>query len=234
MTIFKYALIRGLKNPLALTLNCGLPILLLVFAEQIFDDGLYIGSDARGFYFIAFTIMWGSFLIAQGIRQDKLEGVIVRILAGPVVLRSYLTQNFLAAMVPMAVISVIIGALGMAVHGWTMAFALGLALCYALLAATSIGLSFAFSCLFKNKDAVAAVFGAMLTLVAFICGLMIPLAGMPTPLFYLGTLFPAHWAARAIEALHLYGISGMYWIGMLAMLMFTVAYILYGSKRGIM
>jgi ABC-type multidrug transport system permease subunit len=63
---------------------------------------------------------------------------------------------------------------------------------------------------------------------------MLPLSIVPETIQYIGAFFPAQWAVRAIEALNEYGIgAGMYWLSLLAMLMFAAAYLLYGGKRRI-
>ena len=225
MTIFNYALKRGFKSPTALVFNCAFPLLLMI---AMIGEGL----GDRGLFLIALTLMFGGFFMAKGIQSDRMEGVLLRILSGPVTLRMYLTQNLLGAAVPMVGLSVAIGILGIIFHDWSMIFAIGIAVCYSFLAATSIGLSFVWSSLFKDKDTSTGAFSAAMTLVAMICGLIVPLNFMPETLFYLGTLFPAHWASRAIQTLIDYGsFTRMYWLSLMAMFMFVVAYVLFGANR---
>jgi len=187
----------------------------------------------RLLFLIALMIIFGGFFMARSIQQDKMDGTIIRILAGPVTMRSYLVQNFLSAMIPMAVLSILIGVLGLALNGWEFYFAAGITICYIFLTASSIGLSFAWSCLFKDKEASYAVLSVLITAVATVGGLMIPLSALPNALRIIGTIFPAQWAARAIETLMEYGLNGQYWLSMLAMFLFTVAYLLFGGKRRI-
>ena len=226
MTVFKYALKRGIVSPVALIFACVLPIAFVVF-------GNFENEDSRGFYLVAFSLMVGAFFAAKGIQNDKIEGVVIRILAGPVTMRSYLVQNLLASLVPMAVLSLVIGGLGMVLHEWSLPLALGLAACYAFLAATSIGMSFVFSCLFKDKETSTGIFSAFITLPAMLGGFMIPLSVMPDVLFYLGAIFPAHWATRGIETLVVGEGLGIFWLSLLAMFLFSVAFLAYGGKRRI-
>jgi ABC-type multidrug transport system permease subunit len=177
--------------------------------------------------------MFGAFYMAKGIQNDKLDGTVIRILAGPVTMRDYLVSNFLASMVPMLGVSALLGVLGTVLRGWDLSFAVRLGLCYALLAATSIGLSFVWSCLFKDKEAASVVFGVGMMIVTFMSGLMLPHAIMPPAVLHAGALFPAHWAARAIDTLVIYGGGNMYWLSLVAMVLFVVAYMLYGGKRRI-
>ena len=228
-TIFNYALRRGLKNPIVVIVNFFLPVGIILVA---FSDENPLGAE-RGYYLLAMALMLGAYFMARSIQQDKLDGTVIRILAGPVTMRGYLVQNFFSTMVPMAGIiaaSIVFGAI---IHGWGIGFAVQLAVCYLFLAATSVGLAFAWSCIFKDKEASFAVFSVFLTAVASLGGLLLPLELLPGPLPYISALLPAHWAARAIEALLHDGARGMYMFSLLAMTLFATAFLIYGSKRRI-
>jgi len=228
MTVFKYALYNGVTKPLSLIINGLVPIVVVIFANRI---NLF-GANEIVFNLLGFFIMYGAFLMANSIQKDKVEGVLTRILAGPITLRSYLIQNFLASIIPMAVVSAVVGILGYLIHDWEITFTIGLVLVYIMLSATSIGLSFVWSCLFKDKEASLSGVSVVITMTALIGGFMIPLSMFPDPIYYIGMITPPHWASRAIEQLVLYGqFTNMYWLGLLALAMFTVAFVLYGSKR---
>ena len=228
LTVFKYSLKNAITKPKTIIINSILPIVLVVFADRI----NFAGLEGVSFSLLGFLIMYGAFLMASGIQKDKVEGVLIRILVAPVTLRSYLTQNFFAALVPMVLVSAIIGTLGHLIHDWSITLTLGLVLVYVLLSATSIGLSFVWSCLFKDKEASLSGISVVLTLSALLGGFMIPLEFMPRPIYVVGMVTPAHWASRAIEQLLVYNeFSNMYWVALLALAMFTFAFVAYGSKR---
>jgi len=146
-------------------------------------------------------------------------------------MRSYLIQNFFAAIIPAAILCLLLGFTGFILHGWYFDFALALSLIYIMLSASSIGLSFAWSCLFKSKEASAAMFTMLISLISFVGGFMIPLSMLPDVLYYGGALFPAHWASRGINNLLIYGVDFDYWLSILAMFLFTVAFLLFSGKR---
>ncbi|MCL1845659.1 MAG: ABC transporter permease [Defluviitaleaceae bacterium] len=230
MTIFNYALRRGLKNPVVIVVNFILPAAIILVS---FSDENPMGAE-RGYYLLAMAIMFGAYFMARSIQQDKLDGTVIRILAGPVTMRGYLVQNFFSTMIPMAAIIAAAVAVGAAVHGWGLEFSALLAVCYLFLAATSVGLAFAWSCIFKDKETSFAVFSVFLTTVVSLGGLLLPLDLLPGPLPYISALLPAHWAARAIETLlQDNGANGMYLLSLFAMTLFAVAFLLYGSKRRI-
>ena len=230
MTVFKYALLRGITSPASLIINMALPLFLVIV-----DFDLNFGGDYqnRGLFMVAMLILYGGFVMARSIQTDKISGVVIRILAGPVTMRNYLVQNFFSAMVPMTVLSVAIGVVGYLLHGWEISFAVALVLVYVILAASSVGLSFVWSCIFKDKEASAAIFSVLITAVAMLGGLFLPLDILPDALRLAGAFFPAHWAARAMETFMVYGMTSEYWLSLMAMGLFTIAFILYGGKRRI-
>lgn len=229
LTVFKGAMRRGFLTPFSIIINCVVPLGLILFA----NNASFFGPDdfGRVFYMTAMAIMWGAFTMAKAIQQDKASGVIYRILSGPVTMRSYLLQNFFAALVPMSILSGIIGAISFLVHDYTLTVAVGVILCYILLSATSIGLSFAWSCIFKDAEASAVGVSMILTIVGTIGGFIVPLSILPNVLYYIGAISPAHWASRAIEEILAYGFSHTYWLALGALTMFAALFILYGSKR---
>jgi len=233
LTIFKHALHNGVTKPLSLILNSIVPLILVIFSDRI--GGVFGGGDAANamaFNLLGFVIMYGAFLMANSIQKDKVEGVLVRILAGPITLRSYLVQNFFAAIIPMAIVSAVIGLLGFLIHDWSGLLTVGLVIIYIFLSATSIGLSFVWSCLFKDKEASMSGISVVITMTALVGGFMLPLQILPDVVYYIGMITPAHWASRAIDQLVTYGeFTQMYGLGLLALAMFTIAFVLYGSKR---
>ena len=227
MTIFRYALIKGLRNPLTLAFNCVLPILL------IFLRPLWIGENFLQGYGLLILLIWGgAFLMAQGTLHDKESGAITRILSAPISMRNYLAQNLLAYMVPLTVQVALVTLLGMGLYNWSPTLALGLFLCYTVFTATSVMMSFAWNCLFKSKNSSFSSFSAAVTFGSFLSGAYISLGNLPTALQYAGAIFPAYWAVRAINSLLEFGtMQGNYWIGLAVMILFSIAFLLYGGKR---
>jgi ABC-2 type transport system permease protein len=189
--------------------------------------------QARGYFTLAILIMFGAYTMAGSIRADKIDGVIIRILAGPITFRHYLVQNFFAGLLPMVVLSAILSTLGMIIYQWELPFALAVMLTYILLSGTSIGLSFVWSCWFKDRETGTVTFSFTLMLMALMGGVLIPSSNMPPVIRNTGALFPVSWAARGLEELLADGITVQFWLSMLALVLFTAVLILYGSKRKI-
>jgi ABC-2 type transport system permease protein len=194
---------------------------------------LWNSEYVSGFNYMTMAIMYGGFLIARGILNDKIDGSIVRILAAPVTTLNYLVQNLMACMAVLLTQIIIVVTLGSILYDWDASFALLLGLCYTIFASATVTFSFAWSCLFKNKEVSYAIFAVVMSVIALLCGLWIPLEILPDTLRYIGALFPAYWASSGIGNLLATGVSAEYWLSMLAMLFFASAYLLYGGKRRI-
>lgn len=227
LTIFKYALLRVYRNPTSLILNAALPLVV------IFIPGLWQGKDPFGFSMIGVALMYGSFTAARGILNDKLDGTITRILASPITSFQYLAQNLMAAMTPLMAQILAVGIIGGMLYRWETGFTFLVMLIYFLFAAASVALSYAWSCLFKDKETSYAIFSVLMSLVAMVGGLFIPLAVLPDALRYVGALFPAFWVSNGILYLRGGNAMGTYWISIAALIMFSILYMVFGSKRRI-
>ena len=227
MTIFKFVLVRSLKNRIFLAVNAAYPVA-LVLTRGFWEDGA-----ATGFHLLAIALIFSAFFFGRGILNDKIDGTVTRILAAPVSSFSYFAQNLLAYMVPLSAQIAVVVAVGAILYGWGIAFALLLALCYAVFAMSSVAFSFAWSCLFKSKESNSSSFGVVVMIVLLISGLTLPAQMLPAPVRAVGMLFPAHWMASGIGALLESDPAPRYWLSLAAMSMFTVAYLLYGGKRRI-
>ncbi|MCL2864350.1 MAG: ABC transporter permease [Lachnospiraceae bacterium] len=234
MTIFRYALLRGIRSPLSLICNCILPIFIVVFPPFWRENG--IGFGLGPFSLLMMVVMSGAYLMSQSILVDKSDGAIVRIMAAPITLRRYFAENVLSSMVPLVIQSMLVSVLGFILHDWTAALSFAVFLCYTVLTIASITMSFAWHSLFlsNDKESSGAGFVTLLLLVAMVGGLTFPVEAFPGPLEYVGAIFPPYWAVRAMtNVLDVGYISGNFGLDIGVMLLFSVAYLLYGGSRKI-
>ena len=227
MTIFRFALIRGLRNPFALVLNCIMP-LVLIFIRPIWTGENFLTGQGL----LIMTIWGGAYLMAQGTLGDRESGALTRILAAPVSMRNYLVQNLLAYMVPLTLQVALVSAIGTFLYDWSLTFTLGLFLCLIVFTATSVAMSFAWNSLFRRKESSFITFSAVITFGFMLSGVFIPLDDLPAVLQDMGAVFPAYWAVRGLDSLSELGtMAGDYWIGLAAMALFSIAFLLLGGKR---
>ena len=229
MTIFRFALIKGLRNPGTFVFNCILP-LVLIFIRPLWTGDIFLS----GFGLLVMVIWGGSFLMTQGILNDRADGALTRILSAPVSMFNYLVQNLLAFMIPMSLQVALLCILGMVLYNWSFMFALAVFLCYTMFTISSVAMSFAWNCMFKTKDSSFSSFSALVTFGTFISGVFVPLQMFPDGILqYVGAVLPAYWAMRGLNTLSLteFAFTSEYWIAILAMFLFTMIFLLYGGKR---
>ena len=226
MTIFRYALLRGIRNPFSLLCTYLLPIVLILFRPFWTD-----GSEA-GFSFLVLVTIGGAYLMSLPIITDKTDGTVLRILAAPITMRRYLAENLLSCAVPLVVQMALISLLGMILYDWSLTLSFAVFLCYTVLTVASVAMAFAWHCLFKSRENSAAGFSLVLFLTAFLGGVTFPVEVFPGPLEYVGAVFPAYWAVRGIgTVLEAGALTEAYWLSIAAMFLFAAAYLLYGGKR---
>lgn len=227
MSIFKFALLRNVRNRTTLIVICIIPVVMM------FIPALWIGDWQQGFYLYALQIMVGSFILARGILDDRIDKTVYRILSTPISMYNYLIQNLFAYLLSLLVQIGVVVVIGFALNGWDLSFSLALILCYTIFAIASVAMSFAWTCLFKEKSANISAFVILATLVGFIGGFWFPISLLPDYLRFLGMLFPAYWVSYGIYNLNAYGLNWEYWMSLVAMLLFSAVYLLYGGKRRI-
>ena len=226
MTIFKFALLRGIRSK-DYALNALLPFVV------IFVRPLWVGEDVRGYYWMALLLLFSASSVAKGITMDKLDGTVVRILTTPTNTLQYLSQNFIAYMIPMTVQIVAITITGKFLYDWSAAFAFYIGLCYIVFAMSSVTFMFAWCCLFKSKETSNMMFGLVVMFAGTLGGLMLPIDLLPVGVRHIGAILPAYWASNGIGELIEMGATQSYWLSLGAILLFTIAYLLFGGKRRI-
>jgi ABC-2 type transport system permease protein len=233
MTIFKFALLRGIRSKDYLV-NAVLP-LVLIFVLPLWTASLTESriDNPQGFYLMGLAILWASSSTAKAIMLDKSDGTIIRILTTPTSMLRYLTQNFFASMIPLTIQTLSITTIGKFTYNWQISFAFYLFLCYTVFAMSSVALLFAWSCLFKNKETSNMMFGFVVMFAAMLGGFILPLELLPKTVQLIGAVFPAYWLSMSISELLSGGTTIKYWLSLGAIILFAVAYLLYGGKRRI-
>lgn len=228
MSIFKFSLLRIVRNPLSLLMGIVLPIGFLIIPNMWIEGG-------RGYYWIAFCILLAAFPLTRGLQTDMKDLVVMRIMSTPTTTLKYLFQNLAACLLPLLVQIAFVCVFGMIRYDWTVAVTANLALIYLLFSATAIGFAYAWHFLFKKVTGEGGS-AALVTVMIFssVFGIM-----MPIDLFEgvaigaIARLFPTYWISTGIDTI-LY--TGGFDTGLLFPLAilttFTALFLLYGTKRG--
>lgn len=225
MTIFRFALIRSLRNKFTLLALCGIPFIL------IFMRPLWVPAYNTGAIFYGMILMYASFLLVRSVMTDRTTGTVTRIFAAPVTTYQYLAQNLLAYELLLMIQVFIMITLGTFLYQWRFVFSLQLFLCYTIFAGTSISFALAWNSLFRSKQSSDAVFSIIVTLMAILGGIFVPITLLPPVLQKIGMLFPTYWLSNAILALEGQLQTGAYLLSIAALCLFTCIFLVFGSKR---
>jgi len=229
MMITKYTLMRFFKKPLGLGIACALP-LLLMFVPDLWVEGAVLG----GFSLVTFVILASSFITSQVILSDRIEGALTRIMMAPVSRLQYLAQVLLACMLPLIIQLVLVSGAGLLLHAWSASFALQLLLIYSLFAAASVGLAFMFYSFMKSKDSSTAGLSMLLTLMATVGGMFMPVSMFPQPIQWVARALPSFWVVEGYTQLLDYGTAtGGYWLSVGVLAGFTLLFLAIGGQKKI-
>lgn len=225
MTIFRFALLRSLRQKATLALLCITP-LAMIFIEQLWSP-----DNGMGFLFYGLVVMFAAFSLVRLTMTDRVSGTIVRILAAPVTTVRYLSQNLLAFWLILNVPTLLMIGVGSVGYGWSPERTARLLLCYLVFSAAAITLSLAWNSMFRSKIMADTIFSVVVSFMALLGGIFIPLSMLPDILRKIGMATPLYWFTNAILRLQGQEEADGYWISIIIMLLFSVAFLLYGSKR---
>lgn len=225
MTIFQFTLLRSLRHKSTLAVMYAAPLAL------IFISPLWAEPEATGFALYGMVLMLGAFSMVRLTMEDRVTGTVVRIFVAPVTTAQYLSQTLLAFCLLISLQTVVMVAIGAALYGWGIEMTARLILCYIIFSVTAIAFSLAWSSMFRSKVLSDAVFSILASFMAILGGIFIPLSLLPDMLRKIGMLFPTYWLSNALLWVQNQGSNREYWLSILILLLFSAAFLLYGSKR---
>jgi len=229
MVILKFALKRTFRNPVSMLASFILPVVFMLIPD-LWDSSIGGMVGGRGLYLIALVMMFGTFPLTSGMVQERKENTVIRIMSTPTTAFSYLAQNLIASLVPLMIQIFLVSILGFALRGWSLEFTFGVFAAFMLFASASTAFCFAWNCLFKKRESTMVALSSFLTFATFI--LIFPLTVFPQVIKNIFMAFPTFWIASAFDNLIAYGIGGQFLITLAILALFTITFLMYGSKRG--
>ncbi|WP_367565752.1 ABC transporter permease [Lacrimispora sp.] len=225
MTIFHFALLRSLRKKSTLI------TILILPAAMILIPPLWTEENAIGFSFFGITILYGAFLLVRSIMTDRESRTIVRIFAAPVTTFQYLFQNLLGYLVLLMAQILLFALVGSLLYGWQASIAGKLVLGYGLFAAVSIALSLAWNSLFRSSAISGGIFSVVVSVMALLGGVFVPLSLLPDILQTIGMLFPTFWLSSILMDITGGNPPFEFWVSGAVLALFTTAFLIFGSKR---
>jgi len=226
MTIFKYALMRNFQSPLSLFATSVVPILLMVLMSEVWT---YVPTS--GITILAMMMMLSSYLITGLVLEDRIDGVVIRVLVSPISTLSYITQNLLASIIPLLLQIILLGIIGYIRYNWSVEFTIGITTCFMLFAFATTAFSFCWNMFFNSKEGSRYAYMFVGAIIAVLSGLMVPIEALPNFLQNVGAIFHPYWLVRSANSLALYGINIDYWLYQGVVILFTIAFLLLGGTR---
>ena len=215
MTIFRFALLRSMRQKVTLGLLCIAP-LAMIFIEQLWSP-----EYGTGFLFYGLVVMFAAFSLVRLTMTDRVSGTIVQ----------YLAQNLLAFWLILNVPTLLMIGIGSIRYGWEVNRTALLLLCYLVFNAAAITLSLAWNAMFHSKVMADTIFSVVVSFMALLGGVFIPLPMLPDFLQKIGMATPLYWFSNAITRIQGQEAAEGYWSSILIMLLFSAAFLLFGGKR---
>ncbi len=225
MTIFLFSLRRSLRKKSTLGVMCALPLAMVVIRP------LWTLEYGMGFLFYGLVIMFTAFSMVRSIMIDRVSGTVVRIFVAPVTTFQYLFYNLLAYLVIIGGQSILVVSVGYALYGWGIQMAVLLILTYIIFAIVSIAFSLAWDSMFHSRVMSDTVFSIVVSFMALLGGIFIPISMLPDFLQKVAMLFPTYWFSNSLLYIQDKEPHDQYWYSIIIMLFFSVVFVLYGSKR---
>lgn len=225
MTIFQFALLRSIRKKFTLLTLCAIP------GVMIFASSLWTWGEGVGFNYYGIIILYGAFLLVRAILTDRISKITIRIFAAPVTTLQYLFQNLLGFLLLITIQIIVVITIGSIKYHWDILNTLQIIGFYTLFAANAISFSLAWNSLFRSKEMSDGVFSVIISIMSLLGGIFVPLSIMPEILQKIGMVFPTYWLSVALieiqnenNNLKLLLAAGM-------LILFTIACLIFGSKR---
>jgi len=225
MTIFRFALKRGLGNPFITAL------LTLVPAGVVFLPRAPGSSLPVGFHIYGILLMFTAFLMIRLIVEDRERGVFLRIGAAPVTHFRYLLETLVAYSLVLLAQNALVVAVGVLVHGQGLVAPWLLFASYAVYSTTSIAFCLAVCGLLRLREAAYGACSTLIIVISMLGGAYFPVEMMPVTLQRVSMVTPTYWLFHAMRAAEEGGSHPQFALSLGIMLLFTVAFLIAGSKR---
>ncbi len=227
MTVFIFVFKRFFRKKSNLFLLLVLPI-----ASVFLPTGEWLPIPI-GFQYYGLLLLFIASKLCGIIMEDRTNKVLLRLGVAPITHFQYLLQNLLAYSLIMTIVNIVVIITGIIVHGENLVGPFWLLLIYTFFTMTAISFSLAWYSLFRDKEAAFSVLGGFIILLGMLGGILWPVFIMPELFQRLAMLLPTYWFAEAVMIVSFGGSLNDLALTFVMMLLFAVAFLLLGSRRGL-
>ncbi|WP_078378923.1 ABC transporter permease [Sutcliffiella halmapala] len=225
MTIFTFALKRSFRSKSNLIFLLLLPIICILLPTQEWQP------LPLGFQYYGIILLFSASRVVVSIMQDRATGVLLRIGVSPVTHFHYLFQSLLAYSLILIGQSALVVFGGRLVHGEVIKEPLLLFVVYAIFSLTAVAFCLAWNSLYRNKETALLLLMNVIILMAMLGGVMWPMEIMPEFLQRTAMLLPTYWLVEAVRTIIYEEGTRALLFPVSVILLFTIAFLLLGSKR---
>ncbi|ADU29561.1 ABC transporter permease [Evansella cellulosilytica] len=186
-----------------------------------------------GFQYYGVVLLFLASKLGAIILEDRTDNVLIRMSVSPITHFRYLWENLLAYSIILTSVNIIAIIIGVMYHGNAVPSPILLFIIYSIFSMTALGFSLAWYSLFRNRETAFAIIGIIVILMAMLGGVMWPVELMPDVLQRVVMLLPTFWYAEAMHLLSLEEPMGKIMIPLIMMILFSIAFLLIGSRRRI-
>lgn len=227
MTIFKFTLKRYFRQPSNIIFLLIFPIIL------VFLPNLVWPPIPMGFQYYGVLLLFISTRLTGIILEDRTRKTTLRISVAPITHFQYLWQNLLAYSVLLMGVNLLVVSIGVLYHGENLISPVLLFVVYTFFSMSAIGFSLAYYAIIRNKEAALTLLTGIISLISMLGGVFWPIEIMPVFIQRLAMLLPTYWYSEGIVRVAFGGSLGDISLPLIMMFMFTVLFLLLGSKRDI-
>lgn len=225
LTIFNFALIRSVRSLPNLILLLGLPA-----AVVVLPVGGWHGLPL-GYHFYGILLLFSASKLVHMIMEDRKNKIMTRIGVAPVTHFKYLSQNLLAFALLLVGQSAVVTCSAWLLHTDVFGSLIQLFSMFSVFSVTAISFSLAWCSMFRQPESSTAVMLGIILIMAVLGGTLFPIQAMPASLQKIAMLSPTYWFHEGIMLAKNGGLFAEQLTPLGILLLFTIAFMLIGSRR---
>lgn len=184
-----------------------------------------------GFQYYSIILLFLAARLGGIVLEDRTNKTLLRLSVAPITHFQYLWQNLLAYSLILTVVNLVFVILGVIVHGESLPSPSLLFIIYTVFSMTALGFCLAWYSIFRNKEAAFSILGGIIVLMAMLGGVMWPVEIMPEYLQRAVMFLPTYWVAEGTILVAFGGQVKDLINPLIVMILFSIAFLLLGSRR---
>ncbi|MEK4966240.1 ABC transporter permease [Cytobacillus sp. FSL R7-0696] len=193
MTVFHFVLKRSIANKTSLLILFLFPVVAIFL-----PSGEYWPHLPYGYQYFGIFILFISLKLSGLILEDRMRGIAKKVSIAPISHFSYLAQNLLAYF-SILILQCLILVFGGVLVGKELYQPFWLFILFITFSMASIAFALMWISFFRNKEISMLIFMSIISVIALIGGVLIPIELLPEILQKIAIMLPTFWLAWGID-----------------------------------